>query len=70
MTTMRVLSLYMRACSFDPVLQAQAGQVNAKQPTRWFGIGLASLENRVLKLSDARPPRRSLGENSFLLMMQ
>lgn len=70
MTTMQVFSHYMHACSFAPVLQAQAGQVNAEKPTKWFGIGLASLENRVLKLSDAPPPRRSLGENTFLLMMQ
>jgi len=70
MTTMQVLSRYMRACSFDPVLQAQAGQVNAEQPTRVFGIDLASLGNWVLKLSDAPQPSRSLGDNTILLMMQ
>lgn len=70
MTTMQVLSHYVRACSSDPVQQAKAEKVNAEQPTRVFGIDLASSENRFLQLSDAPQPSRSLGDNTFLLMMQ
>lgn len=70
MTTMQVFSHFMYASSFNPLLQAKAGEVTTKQPASVFGIDPAGVKNRVLVLADAPQPSRSLGENTFLLMMQ